>query len=115
MQHSGLSSATAEFDADRLSLCELVCRSACGGSHHDYVQTGEKVHNTTWTGISSLQYLHQNVFYYLVAVIMYAYVTGEGLTEEYVSVRCEDKNVLHTKTKEKEHFLLFNFKELAAD
>lgn len=29
MQHSGLSSATAEFDADRLSLCELVCRSAC--------------------------------------------------------------------------------------
>lgn len=34
MQHSGLSSATAEFDADRLSLCELVCRSAYKRSHH---------------------------------------------------------------------------------
>lgn len=29
MQQSGLSSATAEFDADRLSLWELVWRSAC--------------------------------------------------------------------------------------
>lgn len=29
MQHSGLSSETAEFEADKLNLWELVCRSAC--------------------------------------------------------------------------------------
>lgn len=34
MQHSGLSSATALFDAERLSLCELVCRSAWTASQH---------------------------------------------------------------------------------
>lgn len=51
-----------------------------------------EAHNPNWTGISSLQYLHQNVFNNLAAVIMNAYVTGEGLAEEYISVWCEDKN-----------------------
>lgn len=52
----------------------------------------DKAHNLNWAGIPSLQYLHQNVFNNLAAVIMYAYVTGEGLAEEYISVWCEDKN-----------------------
>lgn len=52
----------------------------------------DQAHNLNWTGIPSLQYLHQNVFNNLAAVIMYAYVTGEGLAEEYISVWCEDKN-----------------------
>lgn len=52
----------------------------------------DKAHNLNWAGIPSLQYLHQNVFNNLAAVIMHAYVTGEGLAEEYISVWCEDKN-----------------------
>lgn len=70
----------------------------------------DKAHNLNWAGIPSLQYLHQNVFNNLAAVIMHAYVTGEGLAEEYISVWCEDKNSFFVFFKK--HLLLFNFKEL---
>lgn len=70
----------------------------------------DKAHNLNWAGIPSLQYLHQNVFNNLAAVIMHAYVTGEGLAEEYISVWCEDKNSFFFFFKK--HLLLFNFKEL---
>lgn len=74
----------------------------------------DKAHNLNWAGIPSLQYLHQNVFNNLAAVIMHAYVTGEGLAEEYISVWCEDKNSLFFKKKRKKKALaaVFNFKEL---
>lgn len=41
---------------------------------------------------------------------MHAYVTGEGLAKEYISVWCEDKNSFLFFFKK--HLLLFNFKEL---
>lgn len=72
----------------------------------------DKAHNLNWAGIPSLQYLHQNVFNNLAAVIMYAYVTGEGLAEEYISVWCEDKNSFFLKKKKKALAAVFNFKEL---
>lgn len=72
----------------------------------------DKAHNLNWAGIPSLQYLHQNVFNNLAAVIMHAYVTGEGLAEEYISVWCEDKNSFFFVCFFKKHLLLFNFKEL---
>lgn len=92
MQHSGLSSATAEFDADRLSLWELVCRSACAGSRDTAGPCGRtgqcEACDKCRAGISSslLQYLHKNVLHHLVAVVVHAYVTGEGLAEENISV-----------------------------
>lgn len=35
----------------------------------------------------SEQYLNKNVFYYLVAVVVHANVTGEGLAQENISER----------------------------
>lgn len=91
MQHSGLSSDTAELDADRLSLWELVWRSACGRSHHTAGQLWVKQLSVKWVIsagqiIFDMQHLDKNVFHNLIAVIMHTYVTGEGLTEENVSV-----------------------------
>lgn len=37
-----------------------------------------------------LQYLHKNVLHYLDAVIVHTYVTGEGLTQENISVWCRE-------------------------
>lgn len=87
MQQSGLSSATVEFDADKLSLWELVCRSACRRSTR-----ARQPWLTLLSGPSVLDryhklHLHKNVLYYLAAVVVHADVTGEGFTEEDISGR----------------------------
>lgn len=94
MQQSGLSSATAELDADRLSLWELVCRSACRGAtgaRQPWLALigGQSALNCYW-----MLHLHKNVLHNLAAVVVHADVTGEGFTQEDISVRGDaDKNI----------------------
>lgn len=86
MQHSGLSSETAEFEADKFNLWELVCRSAWERRESWDIKTAATAAEDPLI-LHTSRYLHKNIFDHLIAVVVHADVTGEGLAKENISVQ----------------------------